>query len=535
MVIGIKDVVCCFLPLIQLNAKIGKPDVLGPLNKVVRYANVLSTFTKLLDTESNYSVMENKERSLMVDNSWIKTDRTGNGSGQSSATRTKVILTLAVIVMCVVATVACNGLGSNATQYRSAGILVDFGDYYTIWTDADLNKNNDPVTLLEEVKTEYQSGSFQYTMTDGKLTYVSYNGVTYANDDTHQWGLWYVPVGEFDAVKSDSYSIKVSDYTVVMWAYTSTDGKPMPAVDATATSIYGYAEPDRIVSLSPVCTENVNAALAIQKVVGTDSYSDYPQYIDAGHKDGSIAIVGSYTDPSYEAIMNTSPDMVYCDASTYNDVQMAGMLRSSNVNAVVLYNGEDIDTIVKNVFITGASMSHTLAAQAYIQKLEYSIDAIKKVVSGQEGYSVMVALSNDPSPWVSGSYTYIDDIISKLGGTNVFSDKIGWTNVTAESIMQKNPECIIIIDSYKYTADKYDEMLSILSTEWKSTDAYKNGNIYLFAEGLGELGSRAGPRFVQLMEIMGMVIDPGAYIEDPLPKSIGDDYTDYLDITKRIG
>ena len=471
----------------------------------------------------------------MVDNSWIKSDRSGNGSGQSNATRTKTMMTVAVIVICVILTIACNGLGSNATQYKSEGILVDFGDYNTIWTNADLNVNNDPVALLEEVRAEYQSASFQYTMTGGVLTSISYNGVLYANDDAHSWNLWYVPVDEYDAVKSETYSIKISDYTVVMWAYTTVNGKPMPAVDATATSIYGYAEPDRIVSLSPVCTENVNAALAIQKVVGTDSYSNYPQYIDEGHKDGSIAIVGSYTDPSYEAIMNTSPDMVYCDASTYNDVQMAGMLRSSNVNAVVLYNGEDIDTIVKNVFITGASMNHTLGAQAYIQKLNYSVEAIKEVVSGQEGRKVMVALSNDPSPWVSGSYTYIDDIITNLGGENVFTDVVGWTNVTAESVAQKNPECIIIIDSYKYTADKYNEMLSILSHEWKSTDAYKNGNIYLFAEGLGELGSRAGPRFVQLMEIMGMAIDPGAYLDDPLPKSVGNDYPDYLDITKRIG
>jgi hypothetical protein len=37
------------------------------------------------------------------------------------------------------------------------------------------------------------------------------------------------------------------------------------------------------------------------------------------------------------------------------------------------------------------------------------------------------------------------------------------------------------------------------------------------------------------MEIMGMAIDPGAYLDDPLPKSVGNDYPDYLDITKRIG
>ena len=144
---------------------------------------------------------------------------------------------------------------------------------------------------------------------------------------------------------------------MTIWAFTAKDGVPMPAVDATATSIYGYAEPKRIVSLSPVCTETLNSVGGIQKVVGTDSYSNYPEYIDEGHKNGKVAVVGTYTDPSYEAVMNVSPDLVLCDASTYNDVQIAGILRASNVNAVVLYNGEDLDTVINTGDAQGKAVS----------------------------------------------------------------------------------------------------------------------------------------------------------------------------------
>ena len=471
----------------------------------------------------------------MVDNSWIQSDRNSSKSAQSRVTKTKVYLTIAILLAGCILTIAFNGLGSNATQYRSEGIVVDFGEYYTIWADVDFNKTDDPVEMLSDVKTQYASANFDYDLEDGVLTTINYNGKTYSNDESNKWGVWCIANDEFDSKLSDTYAISASEYTVVIWAYTLEDGKPMPAVDATATSIYGYAEPKNVVSLSPVCTETLNSVGGVQKIVGTDSYSNYPAFIDAGHKDGSIAIVGSYTDPSYEAIMNTTPNMVFCDASTYNDIQMAAMLRASNVNCVVLYNGEDINTIVKNIFIAGTSMGFGLGSQAYIQKIEYSIQAIQEKIEGCKGLKTMVALSNDPSPWVAGEYTYIDDIIDKLFGTNVFGDVIGWTNITAESISQKNPECIIIIDSYKYKENEYDQMMKILSSEWKSTDAYKNGNIYLFSENLGELGSRAGPRFVQLMELMGMVIDQAAYAEDPLPKSVGNDYLDYLDITKRMG
>ena len=467
----------------------------------------------------------------MVDNTWIKRDSDPGSSSQKNAMRTKVIITVAIILIGAFATIAFNGLGSNATQYRSEGIVVDFGDYYTIWTNADFKMDDDPVSLLDKVKQDHASESFDYTITSGLLTDVKFDGTDYPNNESKSWGLWYVAEGTADLMKSENYNIKASDYSVVIWAYTTADGTPMPAVDATMTSIYGYAEPARIVSLSPVCTETISAVGGVAKIVGTDSYSDYPEYVVEGQKSGKISIVGSYTDPSYEAIMSTTPDLVLCDASTYNDVQMAGILRASNVNSVVLFNGEDVDTILKNIFIVGTAVGYGLGSQAYIKNVEFYIEEIKEAVAGSDGLSTMVALSNDPSPWIAGMYTYIDAIIEETGGANTFHNEKGWTNVTAESITQHNPQCIIIIDSFKYSADEYDEMISILSHEWKSTDAYKNGKIYLLADSAGELGSRAGPRFVQLMELMAMIINPSAFEDNPLPKAVGNEYHDYLKIT----
>lgn len=467
----------------------------------------------------------------MVDNSWIKKDSSSSNTNREKALRTKVILTVAIILVGAVATAAFNGLGSNATQYRSEGIVVDFGDYFTLWTNADFKIDEDPVSLLDKVKNDHMEEGFDFELSNGLLTDVKYDGLDYPNNEAMSWGLWYVPEGTEDFVRSESYDIEASDYTVVIWAYTSADGVPMPAVDATMTSIYGYAEPARVVTLSPVCTETISAVGGVSKIVGTDSYSDYPQYVVEGQKSGKISIVGSYTDPSYEAIMSTDPEMVFCDASTYNDVQMAGILRASNVNSVVLYDGEDIETILKNIFITGTAVNYGLGSQAYIKNIQFYMQEIKEKISGTEGLSAMIALSNDPSPWVAGMYTYIDDIVDEIGGINSYHNEKGWTNITAESITKHNPQCIIVIDSFKYKASEYDDMLRIISPEWKSTDAYKNGNIYLLAEDAGELGSRAGPRFIQLMELMAMIIDSPAFSDDPLPKSIGNEYRDYLKIT----
>ena len=470
----------------------------------------------------------------MIDNSWTKIDR-GPNDGMNRVTKMKVIITVLIIVIGTFTTIGLNGVGSNATMYRSQGILVDFGHYNTMWTDADLNSNDDPVALLDIVKSSHVDRSFSYVFSEGVLTSISCDGHDYANGTNGKWDLWYVPVGEYEAKKSDSYSISISDYTIVMWAFLSEGETPSVAVDATATSIYGYAQPSRVVTLSPVCTETLNSIGGIFKLVGTDSYSNYPDYVVEGHEKGTISIVGSYTDPSYEAIMNTGADMAFCDASTYNDVQMAGMLRASNVNSVVLYSGDNLETIEKNSFITGIAIGYEGGSVSFLERMEYAARSIQEQVAGSSGSSVMVALSNDPSPWISGSSTYVDDFITRLNGTNCYSDIVGWKNITAESITKNNPECIIIIDGGRYTADEYDVMIGLLSNEWKSTDAYTNGRIYLLCEELGEMAQRAGPRAVQLMEIMSMIIDPDAYPGTEIPKCIGNDFRDYLNYSKGVG
>ena len=102
--------------------------------------------------------------------------------------------------------------------------------------------------------------------------------------------------------------------------------------------------------------------------------------------------------------------------------------------------------------------------------------------------------------------------------------------------MTINPSCIIILDYGEFTPEEYDLMMSSLSDEWKHTDAYTSGNIYLFTGGLGEMAQRSGPRIAQLMEITARAINPDAFTDGiVLPHAIGDDYQKYLTYTKNLG
>lgn len=451
--------------------------------------------------------------------------------------KTKILITIAIIIAGSAFTILLHDVGNNSTRYQSEGILIDYGNYNTLWTDADYNTTETPIKLLEYACTMH--GISFLRDTDG--TIVEINGV--ANTATHEWGLWYIDKGSTTYVKSANYDIEPSGKKIVAWAYCKDSSIPTIALDASGTSIYGYPQATRVVTLSPVCTEIVGSLNAVSTIVGTDIYSNYPHSIGTLKANGTITEVGTYTDPSYETIMHVSPNMVFCDGSQYNQRNMATLVRNSNINAVLIYDGESINTILDNVFIIGTAMGYGMAATSVISDLVTALEQLESVIGPGSQAKTMFALSTDPAPWIAGEGTYTSDIIESEGGKNIYSDMTGWTHINSEYLGiqsggKYNPQIAIVSadSTFHATQEDYDYIISHLPDNWKSTDAYKNGNIYIFFDELAEMSQRAGTRFAQLSELMCRIINPDAFTDGiTMPKYIGSDYSDLLTYTKYLG
>ena len=481
----------------------------------------------------------------MIDNTWMKSDRRKIGAnGQVRIVRAKVLTTVIIIMAAGLGVILFHDLGSNATLYQSEGILIDFGEYRTQWTDVDYTETTDPMELLDIACSE--RGIDRVIDPDGNLFSVQYtDGITtvdVTNDPDHTWGLWTVG-SDGSAKRSGSYDIDASDYTVTIWAYTDNNGgKPAVAVDSSNTSIYGYSNgmSPKIVTLSPLATEVTCAVGGTTTIVGTDQFSDYPASIRAGKEKGNIAVVGTYLSPSYESIMNAKPDLVICDSSSGNHIPMAQKLRNSSVNAVLLYDAVDIQSIFDNIFIVSAAMNYGTAAKI-ISDMKSAIAQIDAKTAESSKVSSMISLGAVASPYVAGKYTYADNILAASNGINVFGDMPGWPLITAEFIPEKNPSLIFVIDSGGYKVSEYNIMIDQLSrTMWKDTDAFHNGEIYLFTEDFGSMAQRAGPRFVQFYEIVARVINPGCFDDEQQMRlnstnAIGSDYTDYITYSRFTG
>lgn len=442
-------------------------------------------------------------------------------------------LSIAIVIIGVLATFAV-GPGTSATQYQAQGTVIDFGDWETTWTQVDLHNYSSATEVLD-----YACQYNNYTLVineDGSINEI--NGVV-SDPDGRNWALWVVNTGEMNWTKmSLPYDMNLRDYTVSSWAYCSSEEEPTIAVDQSGTSIYGYSQAKRTVSLSPSTTEIVSSVGAVKTLVGTDKYSNYPQEVVDMQNSGDIAIVGDYTSPSFEEITKTEPDIVLCDGSQYNHTQVANRLRAVSIPSVILYSGESFDQILNNIYIVGIVLGYDMAGAETIKKLTYAETELTEKLRDSpisRHVSSMISLSADMSPWVSGSYTYAGDVLVDMYGVNIFSFLDGWVHISSELIIKYNPSVIIILSSdYAATQEEYDAMMNSLSNEWKGTDAYKNGDIYLICEGAGEMAQRPGPRVAQLMELTARILNQDVFDDIEMSKFIGNNYKDFLTYTKYV-
>lgn len=440
--------------------------------------------------------------------------------------RSRVTLSIAIVLVGIILAAAASSMISEADTAQAEGTVIDFGDRETVWTDAELSGYQTTLDLLE-----YACGFNGLTVTfdeDGDITEIS--GVE--NSDAGEWGLWVIYPGSTEWVRMNApYDQDPEDFTITSWSFVSEGDEPTVAVDYSGNPIYGYQQKFRVVSLSPSITEILASVKAENIIVGVDSYSNYPQSVVDAVSRGDIEVVGSYTSPSFELITGTNPDVVFADSSQRSHINMTEQLRSASVDAVLLYPGEDLESIMDNIFIVGTVINYGMAATEVIDDTYSVIDSLAdRVFTPEAGGSVdlMISLDPDISPWVSGSDTYMSSISSMFNSNNVFSEWGGWVHLTSDRIPYANPEKIIIITTeYSATQEEYDYLYENLPAQWKDTDAWRNGEVYVICESAADLVQRFGPRTAQVAELTAMILHPDAF-DTEIPKIIGDDYRDYL-------
>lgn len=235
------------------------------------------------------------------------------------------------------------------------------------------------------------------------------------------------------------------------------------------------ATPRRVVSLAPNLTQMIAAAGALDRIVGTDNFSNEPPSVKALPKVGDMQ-------PNAELIGQLRPDLVLTVASTTHPA----LGRSLETLGIPLFVArvDRLDDVPRVIRTLGRIFDTSSVAERNAKNFENEIDALRR--SRAQRPRVLFALFLDPL-YVAGRNTFIDDLLHLTGASNAVATD-GWPQYSLEAVAADPPD-IIIVASKTRTREQLERFFRE-TPPWSDLPVVKRGFWYVVEE---DRFARAGP------------------------------------------
>ncbi len=298
---------------------------------------------------------------------------------------------------------------------------------------------------------------------------------------------------------------------------------PMLVEDSLGRVITVQSVPQRIVSCAPSITEMLFALGLGGNVVGADSYSDYPPELIALEGSGNITLVGGVTTLDVEKIASLRPDLVIVNYGLQNNFVQP--LEDLGITVMVL-KSESIQDVRTTTLLLGKVTGRVTEASALVTGIDNTISEVSARVRGAAPVKVIDMVWLDPM-YCAGNGTYINDILTIAGGTNIMGGKAGWVTANPEDILANNPD-VIIFDTMELpkSAEEINAFFASLPG-FSDVSAVKNGRIYLLTGQAANVIERPGPRVGEAIELVAAILHPEIF-NKTVPSPLGDDYAAYV-------
>jgi iron complex transport system substrate-binding protein len=267
--------------------------------------------------------------------------------------------------------------------------------------------------------------------------------------------------------------------------------------------------PQRIISLAPSNTQIVFGVGVGNRVVGVTDYDHYPYNFTAWIAAGNMTSVGGFSTPNKETIASLNPDLIL--ATPINDPDVV-TLRNLGYKVLVL-NPNDVNGVLADINMVGKATGATQNATTLVNSLTSQIDSIQ----------AKIAAANLPKPKVyyevwtppimsAGENSFINDVISKAGGINIFENETQqYPTVSSETIVQKNPDVILLPTDMANPGDTpfYGNVNDVKARPgWSSINAVQNNRIIVVD---GDLFAEAGPRIADQIQAAAKAFYPSLF------------------------
>jgi ABC-type Fe3+-hydroxamate transport system substrate-binding protein len=195
------------------------------------------------------------------------------------------------------------------------------------------------------------------------------------------------------------------------------------------------APPARVVSLVPSLTETLFDLGAGDAVVGITDFCIFPEGIERPR-------VGGTKNPRIDEIRALSPDLVYMNL----EENIERHCRSIEEFApVFVTEPKTVDDVADLITTFGAIHRCSERARELAEALANERGCVAN-------FSFAVPIWKKPWMWCGGD-TYVSNLVSSTGGTNVLGDRERYPSLAIEDVLALRPAIIFLPDEpYEFTA-----------------------------------------------------------------------------------
>jgi iron complex transport system substrate-binding protein len=252
---------------------------------------------------------------------------------------------------------------------------------------------------------------------------------------------------------------------------------------------------DRIVSISPSCTEILYALGLGDRIIAVDRYSDYPPEAIAKQKISKAMM------PDPEEVAALNPDLVFYYHWGPWDPTLEKL--SGLGLTVIAIRPYSLDDIIRDIKLIGNATGKSQEAASLASSLAQRINEIKSKTAGVAVKPKVYIEYWYPPPWTFGPNTWGHQLIELAGGINAFGDaEQQWIKTTDEEVIARNPDVIISLLGTHHYASLEDIKGR---PGWYTISAVAKGAVYTLDENLF---IRFGPRLINGLETLAKILHP---------------------------
>lgn len=275
---------------------------------------------------------------------------------------------------------------------------------------------------------------------------------------------------------------KISLFFLAVLLVTSCKNNPTEKEETTKETL-------KIVSLNGAITETIAALGKEDNIVGRDVTSTFPKNLKA--KD-----LGHVRSLTIEPILEVSPNLILASNKDVNP-DLNTKIKASKIKTQFInqsYSVAGAKKLIKDV-------ANAIGAENYNALQENITKDIAKLTPIDKKPKVLFIYARGQMLMVAGTNTPMEALINIAGGENAITEFENFKPLTPESLIEINPDAILMFNSGLKSAGGIDAMLQVSGI--LQTQAGKNKRILTMDGGLiSNFGPRIGKAALELNKLL---------------------------------